>query len=340
MNRRSFAAAVAALVLAVPGGGGGTGAGARGMDRASHRGRASRPAGHLGERLGDPARAAGRARRQGVPDRRGGGDPAVACGHAVQRRDRRGVRRERVPGRPRRPAGLPVGRRGDRGEPRGDRQLQPVLADRPLVRQPDVPHRRPPERPPARPDGGGGGPARGRAQPRAAALPEGTGGSRRRAAVQRRAHPHDRPRLQQQLPDPADGRPRRDPDGDDARHAHHPPRRLGPRDRAPRRPRRVARPLGGGHAGGGNDEHEAGGRRIDAGPAAPRALHPGRPRDPRLRVHDGGSEHLDAALDGAHLHAARPGTGVIYEFACHEGNYALEHTLRGARLQEVGRIAP
>ena len=33
-----------------------------------------------------------------------------------------------------------------------------------------------------------------------------------------------------------------------------------------------------------------------------------------------------------------PGTGVIYEFACHEGNYALEHTLRGARLQEAGKI--
>jgi hypothetical protein len=29
-----------------------------------------------------------------------------------------------------------------------------------------------------------------------------------------------------------------------------------------------------------------------------------------------------------------PGTGVIYEFACHEGNYALEGTLRGARVQE------
>jgi hypothetical protein len=29
-----------------------------------------------------------------------------------------------------------------------------------------------------------------------------------------------------------------------------------------------------------------------------------------------------------------PGTGVIYEFACHEGNYAIEHTLRGARMQE------
>jgi len=30
-----------------------------------------------------------------------------------------------------------------------------------------------------------------------------------------------------------------------------------------------------------------------------------------------------------------PGTGVIYEFACHEGNYAIEGTLRGARIQEV-----
>ena len=29
-----------------------------------------------------------------------------------------------------------------------------------------------------------------------------------------------------------------------------------------------------------------------------------------------------------------PGTGVIYEFACHEGNYAIANALRGARLQE------
>ena len=29
-----------------------------------------------------------------------------------------------------------------------------------------------------------------------------------------------------------------------------------------------------------------------------------------------------------------PGTGAIYEFACHEGNYAIEHTLRGARALE------
>ncbi len=31
-----------------------------------------------------------------------------------------------------------------------------------------------------------------------------------------------------------------------------------------------------------------------------------------------------------------PGTGLMYEFACHEGNYALEYALRGARTQEAG----
>ena len=34
-----------------------------------------------------------------------------------------------------------------------------------------------------------------------------------------------------------------------------------------------------------------------------------------------------------------PGTGVIYEFACHEGNYAIEGTLRGARIQEAAALA-
>ena len=33
-----------------------------------------------------------------------------------------------------------------------------------------------------------------------------------------------------------------------------------------------------------------------------------------------------------------PGTGVIYEFACHEGNYAIANTLRGARLQEAEEL--
>ena len=30
-----------------------------------------------------------------------------------------------------------------------------------------------------------------------------------------------------------------------------------------------------------------------------------------------------------------PGTGVVYEFACHEGNYAIEHALRNARFLEA-----
>ena len=34
-----------------------------------------------------------------------------------------------------------------------------------------------------------------------------------------------------------------------------------------------------------------------------------------------------------------PGTGLIYEFACHEGNYAIANTLKGARLQEADGAA-
>ena len=30
-----------------------------------------------------------------------------------------------------------------------------------------------------------------------------------------------------------------------------------------------------------------------------------------------------------------PGTGVVYEFACHEGNYSIEHALRNARFLET-----
>ncbi len=32
-----------------------------------------------------------------------------------------------------------------------------------------------------------------------------------------------------------------------------------------------------------------------------------------------------------------PGTGVLYEFACHEGNYAIEHALRNARFLDTER---
>ena len=32
-----------------------------------------------------------------------------------------------------------------------------------------------------------------------------------------------------------------------------------------------------------------------------------------------------------------PGTGAIYEFACHEGNYAAELTLRSTRADEAAK---
>ena len=33
-----------------------------------------------------------------------------------------------------------------------------------------------------------------------------------------------------------------------------------------------------------------------------------------------------------------PGTGLIYEYACHEGNYAIANSLRGARTQERATV--
>jgi hypothetical protein len=30
----------------------------------------------------------------------------------------------------------------------------------------------------------------------------------------------------------------------------------------------------------------------------------------------------------------RPGDGLIYEYACHEGNYAIVHVLQGHRAEE------
>jgi len=40
-------------------------------------------------------------------------------------------------------------------------------------------------------------------------------------------------------------------------------------------------------------------------------------------------------VDRPRLHASGARHGVICEFAYHEGNYAIEHTLRGARMQEL-----
>ncbi len=32
----------------------------------------------------------------------------------------------------------------------------------------------------------------------------------------------------------------------------------------------------------------------------------------------------------------RTSDGMIYEYACHEGNYSIEHVLEGYRAQEAG----
>ena len=36
----------------------------------------------------------------------------------------------------------------------------------------------------------------------------------------------------------------------------------------------------------------------------------------------------------------RPGDGLIYEYACHEGNYSMEGILKGARAQEKAAVEP
>ena len=43
--------------------------------------------------------------------------------------------------------------------------------------------------------------------------------------------------------------------------------------------------------------------------------------------------HYTQAWSGEY--SFKPAKGQIYEYACHEGNYAMEGILRGARLKEV-----
>ena len=44
-------------------------------------------------------------------------------------------------------------------------------------------------------------------------------------------------------------------------------------------------------------------------------------------------EHLDSA-DSRGPAPLSSTEGPLYEYACHEGNYAMEHILRGARAQD------
>jgi hypothetical protein len=73
--------------------------------------------------------------------------------------------------------------------------------------------------------------------------------------------------------------------------------------------------------------------RVHAGPAHRRAFHARRSEDAAVPVHDRGSRHLDEAVDGEYTWPATD--EQLYEYACHEGNYAMGNILRGARLKEA-----
>ena len=55
-------------------------------------------------------------------------------------------------------------------------------------------------------------------------------------------------------------------------------------------------------------------------------------RGPPLPVHRGGPDDVGTPLDWRYTWVAS--TEPIYEYACHEGNYALSGVLKGARLLE------
>ena len=74
-------------------------------------------------------------------------------------------------------------------------------------------------------------------------------------------------------------------------------------------------------------------RRLDREPEGDRALHARRPEPDPLPVHGRGPDDVHAAL-GRRVRVQRRPTDHIYEYACHEGNYALPGILAGAREQE------
>ena len=148
-------------------------------------------------------------------------------------------------------------------------------------------------------------------------------------------------RLQQQLPDRADAAVRRDRAGDDSRRADHPARRPSARALAGAQlPRRLARPLGRRHAGRRDDELPS---NIDetsyncCGFAGEHLTIVERftlvdedTIDYRYTVNDPTTFTRPWTVSLP----MRPLAGPIYEYACHEGNRAMEGVLRGGRASE------
>ena len=73
-------------------------------------------------------------------------------------------------------------------------------------------------------------------------------------------------------------------------------------------------------------------RRVGA-PEGHRALHPRRPRT-GCSTHSGWRTRPSGPSPGAASTSSRTLTGQVYEYACHEGNYALVGILQGAREED------
>ena len=144
-------------------------------------------------------------------------------------------------------------------------------------------------------------------------------------------------RLQQLLPDHADGGLRGVPPGADSRRAHHPDRQAGRARRVdPPVARRLARPLGGRHAG------DRDGQLFER-----QSMLRGATRNTRVteRLRRVGPDTLEYVVTYDDPDTwERPWTLMIplkgseealFEYACHEGNYAMEGILAGARVQEA-----
>ena len=195
-------------------------------------------AGRVGQQQRHAARASGAVGGQDRADRRGVGRVPGRRGRGDGQRSRRRLRR------PARRRG--AGRNPRRGLLRLDRQLQPVLARRARLRQPDVADRGSGERTRPGPHSG-----RGARRPRPAAAGHRGEGRHLGGPPAERALRHLRRavalrRLQQLLPDLPEPRSRGRADGDDPRRPRHPDRRAAaPRPVHPPASRRLAGPLGG-----------------------------------------------------------------------------------------------
>ena len=133
----------------------------------------------------------------------------------------------------------------------------------------------------------------------------------------------------------SNGWTRRDSQRDGPRRTHRPARRASasPATSASVE-RRLAGALGGRYAR--RRHHKLSPRnepeRVHREHASGRTLHAHRRRHAPLRIHRRRSDDVDETVDGCRAH--EEDAGPLFEYACHEGNYAMFNILSGARASE------